>query len=361
MLCLCSCMRTEQDLFKLIDKTKTISNNYTEIIQSRLDNLTKPLGSLGLLEEFVKKLGNIQETVSPKIKKKRVYVFASDHGITQERVSAYPSSVTAQMVLNFLKGGASINVLAQQFNVEVKVVDVGVNYDFLDVPNIIERKIAKGTKNFLLEPAMTREQALKSIFIGIELAKQSKEDQVDCLVPGDMGIGNTTPSSAITSLICKKPVEEVTGKGTGLSDEGLQHKVKVLKRTLETRKVNLDDPLNILSQVGGFEIGAIAGLALGCSYYNIPLIADGFISTTGIALGTCFSSKVKDIVFPSHSSLEKGHSHLLQFLNLRPVLNLDMRLGEGTGGVLAVALLESAINLYNNMATFESAGVDKRE
>lgn len=354
-------METEKDLKNFVESISPPLNDYSKIIQNRLDNLTKPLGSLGLLEDFVKKLGTIQKTAFPKINKKRVYVFACDHGIAQENVSAYPSSVTAQMVLNFLRGGAAINVLARQFDVEVKVVDVGVNYDFINIQNLIERKIAKGTKDFLLEPAMTRKQALESIFIGIELVKQAKEEKVECLIPGDMGIGNTTPSSAITSLICKKPVEEVTGKGTGLSDEELKHKIIILKKALEKREIVISDPLSILSQVGGFEIGAIAGLALGCAYYKIPLIADGFISTTGIALGTCFSSKVKDVIFPSHSSLEKGHSHLLQFLNLRPILNLDMGLGEGTGGVLAVVLLESAINLYNNMATFESAGVDKRE
>lgn len=354
-------MSTEQELHQFIENITPISHELDENIQKKLDNLTKPLGSLGFLEDSVKKLGRIQKTISPKIEKRRVYTFAGDHGIAQESVSAYPATVTPQMVLNFLNGGAAINVLAKQFNAEMEVVDVGVNYDFGDVPNLIQKKVAHGTKNFLHEPAMTREQALQSLFIGIELAQKAKEENVDLLIAGEMGIGNTTTSSAITSVICNKSVEEVTGIGTGVSNDGLKHKIKILKQALANRNPNKQDPLDILTKIGGFELGTIAGLALGCAYHKIPLISDGFISTTGVALGYSFHPVVRDILFPVECTSEIGNKHLLDLLNLPASLNLNVRLGEGTGAALLIPMLEAALNLYKNMATFESAGVDNHE
>ena len=354
-------MTTEQKLKQFINKIIPVSNEFSEAIQNHLDNLTKPLGSLGILEDSVKKLGAIQQTDSPRIAKMRVYTFAGDHGIAQESVSAYPASVTPQMVLNFLHGGAAISVLAGQFNVEMKVVDVGVNYDFGELPSLIQQKVANGTKNFLQEPAMTREQALQSLFVGIELARKAKEEQVNLLIAGEMGIGNTTSSSAITSILCHKSIEEVTGIGTGVSHEGLKHKIRILNQALERRDSDRNDPLDVLAQVGGFELGAIAGLALGCAHYKIALVSDGFISTTGVALGHSFSPIVKDILFPVECTSEIGNKHLLNLLNLPAVLSLDVRLGEGTGAILFIPMLEAALNLYHNMATFKSAGVDNHE
>ena len=348
------------DVLQLAKEIRPIPNSHSANIQKGIDNLTKPLGSLGVLEQFVVKLGNIQGTDSPRINKKMVYVFASDHGIAEEKVSAYPSSVTPQMVLNFIEGGAAINVLAKHYGVDIKVVDVGVNFDFKNNSKIINKKIANGTKNFLKEPAMTKEQAIQSLAIGFELAEQAKKEKIDIIVAGDMGIGNTTPSSAITSIICNKPVEEVTGRGTGISDYALKNKISVLKKAISSRKVIANDPLDILSKVGGFEIGAIAGLALGCAYYRMPIVADGFISTAGIALASKLSPVVKSIVFPSHSSVEKGHMVLLDLLEIKPILNFNMRLGEGTGGVFIVSVIEASLDLYNNMATFEQAKVDKK-
>lgn len=354
-------MQTEQDLRHFVASIDHVSHERRGDIQKKLNNLTKPLGSLGFLEDSVLRLGLIQGTIFPKITQKRVYTFAGDHGIANESVSAYPSSVTRQMVLNFLNGGAAINVLAKQFELELKIIDSGVNHDFGDVSGLIKKKIAMGTKNFLNEPAMTREQAVQSILMGIELSREAKEEGVDLIIAGDMGIGNTTSSSAITSVLCQKSVEEVTGIGTGVSDSGLRHKVSVIKQSLERRSPDSGDPLDILTKVGGFEIGAITGLALGCAKYKIPLISDGFISTTGVALGYSFNSVVRDILFPVECTSETGNKHLLNFLNLSPVLSLDVRLGEGTGAALFVPMLESALSLYNNMATFESAGVDNRE
>jgi nicotinate-nucleotide--dimethylbenzimidazole phosphoribosyltransferase len=354
-------MKTEQELRQFIEKITPVSHELDENVQKKLDNLTKPLGSLGFLEDSVKKLARIQKTISPKIEKKKVYTFAGDHGIAQESVSAYPATVTPQMVLNFLNGGAAINVLANQFNIEMKVVDMGVNYEFGAIPNLIQKKIENGTKNFLHEPAMTREQALQSLLVGIELAQKAKEENVQLLIAGDMGIGNTTTSSAITAILCDQHVEEVTGIGTGVSDDGLKHKIEILKQALENRKPNKQDPLDILTKVGGFELGAIAGLALGCAYHKIPLISDGFISTTGVTLGNSLCSVVKDVLFPVECTSEIGNKHLLDLLNLPASLSLNVRLGEGTGAALLIPMLEAALNLYNNMATFESAGVDNRE
>ena len=357
-------MNTEKNkeyLQRYISEITPVSEEFLNEIENRLNHLTKPIGSLGFLEDSVKKLGLIQRTTSPKIEKKRVYTFAGDHGIAQENVSAYPATVTPQMVLNFLNGGAAINVLADQFNVEMQVIDVGVNHDFTEASELIHKKVANGTGNILREPAMTREQAIQSLFVGIELAQKAKDDEVDLLIAGEMGIGNTTISSAVTATICQRPIEEVTGIGTGISDEKLEYKIDILKQVLESRRPNREDPLDILTQVGGFELGAIAGLALGCAYHKIPLISDGFISTTGVALGYLLNPVVRNILFPVECTSEIGNKHLLHLLDLPASLSLNVRLGEGTGAVLLIPMLEAALNLYNNMATFESAGVDNHE
>ena len=348
------------DINKSIKQISPVPKTHAEAIQNQLNNLTKPLGSLGILEDFVIKLGSIQNTSSPKIQNKIVYVFAADHGIAEENVSAYPASVTPQMVLNFLNNGAAINVLTKHFHSDIKVVDVGVNFDFESNPKLINKKIAKGTKNFLKEPAMFKEQAMESLEVGFECAKQAHEDKIDIIVAGEMGIANTSSSSAITSLICNLPVSKVTGRGTGISDSTLKHKIKIIEEAIQNRKPNKNEPLDILMKVGGFEIGAIAGLALGCAYYKIALVADGFISTTGIALANKFCPHVKDYIFPSHSSVEQGHISLLKTLDIKPIFDFGMRLGEGTGGVYTLSVLESAIDLFNNMATFEKANVDNK-
>lgn len=348
------------DINKLIKQISPVPKNHIEAIQNQFNNLTKPLGSLGILEKFVIKLGCIQNTCSPKIQKKRVYVFAADHGIAEENVSAYPASVTPQMVLNFLNNGAAINVLTKHFNSEITVVDVGVNFDFERDSKLINKKIAKGTKNFLREPAMSKEEALKSLEIGFECAKQAYEDKIDIIVAGEMGIANTSSSSAITSLICNLSVSEVTGRGTGISDNTLKNKINIIKEAIQKRAPNINNPLDILMKVGGFEIGAIAGLALGCAYYKIALVTDGFISTTGIALANKFCPYVKQYIFPSHSSVEQGHISLLKTLDMKPIFDFEMRLGEGTGGIFTLPVLESAIDLFNDMSTFEKANVDNK-
>lgn len=354
-------MNIEEKLKNFISRIQPVSEAYETPIQDKLDHLTKPQGSLGFLEDVVKKLGGIQETMSPAITKKRVYTFAGDHGIAEENVSAYPASVTPQMVFNFIQGGAAISVLSKQFNLELRVVDVGVNFDFVNTHGLLHKKIAMGTKNFLHAPAMTRDQALQSFFVGIDLAQEAKEEGVDLLIAGDMGIGNTTSSSAITALLCGTRAEEVTSMGTGISRERVKEKAAIVARGIETRNPKKDDPIDILTQVGGFELGAIAGLALGCAYHKIALISDGFISTTGVALAYALCPTVRDILFPVECTTETGNSYLLRFLETSPVLSLDIRLGEGTGAALLVPLFEAGLKLYHSMATFESAGVDNHQ
>ncbi|MBI4175562.1 MAG: nicotinate-nucleotide--dimethylbenzimidazole phosphoribosyltransferase, partial [Candidatus Aenigmarchaeota archaeon] len=278
-------MDREAELQQRIREVKPLEQRFSPQIQRRLDSLTKPLGSLGMLEEFVRRLGDIQGTLQPRIGKKRVYVFVSDHGVAEEGVSAYPSSVTRQMVSNFLSQGAAISVLARHHRAEVVVVDVGVNAELGgDRQGFLSRKVGFGTKNFLKEPAMSREQALESILLGIELARQAKEEGITVVGAGEMGIGNTTASAAVCSLLCRRPVEEVTGYGTGISEQARLKKVDVIKEAISRHRPVPFDPLDALSKVGGFDIGALAGLAIGCALHRIPVVSDGFIPDAGLAL-----------------------------------------------------------------------------
>lgn len=306
------------------------------------------------------KLGLIQATADPKIPSKRMFVFAADHGIAAENVSAYPASVTPQMVLNFISGGAAISVLAHKYKIDLRVVDVGVNADFEKNVPIIRQKIRKGTRNFLQEDAMTEEELEKALAIGKKLVLKAQQDGADILGVGDMGIGNTTAASAITACLLQKPVEEVTGRGTGLDDQQLKHKIAVITQALQKRKIDVNQPKDILKKVGGYEIAAITGVALGCAENNLPLVVDGFIATVGVALAATLEPKVKEMIFPSHQSQEKGHGFLLEYLGLKPFLNLEMRLGEGTGAALAMDIFDTAVKLYKEMATFESAHVDNK-
>ncbi len=329
-------------------------------IQFRLDHLTKPQGSLGLLEEYILKLGRIQMTDKPQVDKKRIIVFAGDHGITEEGVSAFPSAVTQQMVLNFANGGAAINVLARNYSIDVTVVDVGVNGDFDKALPILHLKVAKGTKNFLKEDAMSEEQLNAALKVGKELVIKAKSDGIQLLGIGEMGIGNTTSASAITAALLQKPVEEITGRGTGINDSQLKHKIEVIQQALKNRDIDSAKPQDLLRRIGGFEIAAIVGVALGCVEQRLPLVIDGFIATAAIAIAATIDTQVRDVVFASHKSQEKGHRYLLEYLQLKAFLELEMRLGEGSGAAIAMDILDTATTLYNQMATFESAHVSKK-
>ena len=328
--------------------------------QAHLDSLTKPPGSLGLLEDLAKRYVAIRDTDQPSINKKAVIVFAADHGVTEEGISAYPAEVTPQMVQNFLNGGAAINVLARQQNAEVLVVDIGVNHRFAPHPDLLDRKIAFGTRNMAMEPAMTRAEAEESIAIGIQIATQLADKGVDLLATGEMGIGNTTASSAIFSVLGGLPASQVTGRGTGIDDKTMNKKIAVIQQALEKHTPNLEDPIEILTKVGGFEIGGIMGLILGASARNIPIVIDGLISSAGASLAIKLNPSVKDYIFPSHRSVEPGQEVFFELIETPPLFDLKMRLGEGTGAVLAFGLIEAAVKIYSEMATFQSAGISKR-
>lgn len=346
-------------LTETLGKIKPTNKEWMKKAQSHLDNLTKPPGSLGFLEDIAKVIVSIYEGEIMYPFKKVIFTFAGDHGIADEGVSAYPKEVTYQMVLNFLNGGAGINVLARHSGADVVVVDVAVDHDFGLIEGLVNKKVIKGTRNFLREPAMTYQEAIKSIEVGIDMALEYCLKGYKIFGTGDMGIGNTTPSSAITSLITGKSAEEVTGKGTGISDESLKRKINIIEKAIQIHKPDISDPIDILSKVGGAEIGAIAGLILGVASQRQVVLIDGFISTAGALIAHRINPNVRDYIFAAHKSVERGHILALNLMGLRPILDLDMRLGEGTGAAVAMFIIESAIKIYKEMATFSSAGVSK--
>lgn len=339
-----------------IAEVKPVSRDVLDEVQRRLDNQTKPRGSLGRLEELCVVMAMAQKTPHPKYERKVIFTMAADHGVVEEGVSAYPQTVTAQMVLNFLSGGAGVNVLAKHCGAEVVVVDMGVASE-IKAEGYVNRKIGFGTANFTKGPAMSREQAEKSILTGIELAL---DYEYDLLGTGDMGIGNTTPSSAVGAVITGVSVEEITGYGTGISEEGWKRKVGVIKRGIEINQPDKNDPVDILSKVGGFEIGGIAGLIIGAALQNRVSVVDGFISTAGALIAVSLCPGIKDYIVLSHRSAEKGHSAFYSYIGKNPLLDLGLRLGEGTGSALAMEIIDAAMHIYYEMATFDDAGVDRK-
>jgi nicotinate-nucleotide--dimethylbenzimidazole phosphoribosyltransferase len=343
-------------------KISPLKNEFIEIARARLDILTKPKGSLGRLEEFASTLVAVTEDPMPEIGKKVIFTFAGDHGVSSEGVSAFPREVTTQMVFNFLTGGAGINVLARHAGAEVVVVDIGVDHDFSEaasrhpVPLKI-RKVVRGTRNIRSGPALTRTEAEKCISVGIELAEEYAEKGYRLFGTGEMGIANTTPSAAIASLLTGRPVSEVTGKGTGIADGALKHKIRVIEEAIALNRPDPADPVDVLAKVGGTEIGGIAGLIIGAAAHRVPVVIDGFISTAGALVAYCIEPRTKDYMFAAHRSVETGHSVMLEAIGLRPILDLDLRLGEGTGAALAMMMIEAGLKIYREMATFAEAGV----
>lgn len=340
-----------------LNKIKPLDESLYTIAQKHLDNLTKPPGSLGRLEEFARRLYAISEGRMPLIDKKAIFTFAGDHGVTEEGVSAYPKEVTRQMVYNFLRGGAGINVLARHAGVDVVVIDIGVDHDFGNLEGLESRKIIKGTNNFVKSEAMSKDTAIRCIEVGISLANDYAKRGYKLFGTGDMGIGNTTPSSAIASVLTGKSVPEVTGKGTGITDESLKRKIRVIDAGIKLNNPNPMDPLDVLAKVGGAEIGGIVGIVLGGAANRIPVVIDGFISTAGALIAYCIEPKVRDYIFAAHNSVEIGHTAMLEKIGVKPILNLDLRLGEGTGAALAMMMIEAGLKIYKEMATFEDAGV----
>ena len=329
--------------------------------RERQVTLTKPPGSLGRLEEVGNRLAAIQQTVTPRVTGKRIYVVAGDHGVTAEGVSAYPREVTAQMLDNFLRGGAAINVLARNGGIEVKIVDAGVDADLTDRDSLIHLKIMRGTANFSIGPAMTRADAERCVTAGIALARSAKSEGVDLLGIGEMGIGNTTAASAITAALTGKDAESVTGRGTGIDDDHLAHKTETIRRALAVNQPNAADAIDVLTKVGGAEIGVMMGIVLGAAAERLSVVADGFISTAASALAVCLCPNTRGYLFAAHRSSEPGHGILIDYIGDQPLLDLSMRLGEGTGAALAMHVIDAGAKLLSEMATFQEAGVSDKE
>lgn len=344
----------------VLDKIVPVSSGKLKQAKKHFDSLTKPLGSLGRLEEWGIRYVAIAGTSFQKVEKKCVYLFSGDHGVVEEKVSAYPQEVTAQMVKIFLSGGAAINVLARHMQTEVVVVDMGVNHDFKNIPGLIHRKIARGTDNMRRGPAMTRHQAEQAIVAGMELADAAKKQKIDILGAGDMGIGNTSPSSAIISVLGEVPPNKTTGFGTGIDKKSWEHKVAVIEDAIRVNQPDPQDPIDVLAKVGGFEIAGIVGLILGSSANQIPIVIDGVISIAAAVIASKLNKNVQDYLFTSHKSSEPGCETGFQILQQKPLLDLGMRLGEGTGAVIAMNLLEAGAKIYSEMATFENAGVSQK-
>jgi len=342
-----------------INRIEPLDQEAMRQAQARQDNLTKPQGSLGLLEELSVKVAGIQGTARPKIRDKVIITMAGDHGVTAEGVSLYPQEVTAQMVYNFLRGGAGINALARHVGARVVVVDMGVATDLEPHPTLLAKKVAYGTKNMAQGPAMSREEAMQAIETGIEIVESELSRGVDIVGTGDMGIGNTTPSSAIVAALTGSTVADVTGRGTGIDDEQLAHKIETVEQALAVNRPDPADPLDVLAKVGGLEIGGIAGVVLGAAAHRLPVVIDGFISGAGALIAAELAPQVKDYLVAAHLSVELGHGPVLERLGLTPLLNLNMRLGEGTGAALGISLVEAAVKILDEMATFADAGVSE--
>ncbi|NVN89708.1 MAG: nicotinate-nucleotide--dimethylbenzimidazole phosphoribosyltransferase [Desulfuromonadales bacterium] len=340
-----------------LERIKPVNQDLMQQALVKLEGKTKPPGSLGRLEEFACRMVAISGTLEPDTAKKVIFTFAGDHGITDEGVALYPKAVTTQMVFNFLAGGAGVNVLARHVGAEVRVVDVGVDHDFGNLAGVIHRKVARGTRNFARGPAMTRDEMLAAVRVGIDLADQCRVEGINLVGTGEMGIGNTTPSSAIIAAISGKAVREVTHRGTGIDDDALINKIRVIEQGLALNKPDPTDPLDVLAKVGGLEIAAIAGLVLGCAANSIPVVIDGFISTAGALIASELHPNVADYIFAAHQSMEIGHRIMLERIGVEPILDLNLRLGEGTGAALAMSLIEAGVKIINQMASREQAGV----
>ncbi len=349
-----------EKLSQTIKKITKLNYKLMEDTQLRLDNLTKPLGSLGRLEELAKQIAGIIGKESLELKNKVIFTLAADHGVTEEGVSAYPKEVTVEMVYNFLRGGAGINVLARHAGAKVIVIDIGVAEDLKPDPKLVIKKVDYGTKNMAKGPAMTRDEAVKAIETGIEIFNQELKNGIDIAGTGEMGIGNTTSASAITACFTKKPIEDITGRGAGLDDKGLNNKINIIKKSLSVNNPDSTDPIDVLSKVGGFEIGGLAGIILAAAANKVPVVIDGFISGSAALIAYHLEPKVKDYMIAAHCSVESGHRVILEHIGLKPLMDLNLRLGEGTGGALGIGLADAAIKILTQMATFKSAHVSEK-
>jgi len=353
-------------LQQIVDGIHPLNREVVEKARKRTAQLVMPPRALGRLHEIGERLCGIQGTLKPAVGRKAVLVMAGDHGVVAEGISAFPQEVTGAMIGTFLAGGAGINAIARHVGVEVWVADMGIIPD-LDAAHLkngnrlLVRKIGRGTRNFTSGPAMTLEDAHRAVLTGFELASSLIHKGVDLLGTGDMGIGNTTPSAAIGAVITGKSIASMVGPGTGIDDAGISRKREAIRRGMDCNRPDARDGLDVLAKVGGFEIGGIAGIILACAYHRKPVVVDGFISSAGALIAHSLSPVAADFMFAGHCSEEPGHRHMLDHLKQAPILNLGMRLGEGTGGALAMSVIEAAVRVMTEVMTFEEAGVPEKQ
>jgi nicotinate-nucleotide--dimethylbenzimidazole phosphoribosyltransferase len=345
-------------LRRAFDEIRPLDRGAAASARRHLDSLTKPPGSLGRIEELAVQLAAIQGG-APRISGKALVIFAGDHGVAARGVSAYPAAVTPQMVLNFLRGGAAANVLARQAAASVTVVDAGVDHDFGEVPGLLSRKVRRGTRDLCVEDALTADECLRALDVGLDLARELAAGGADCLIAGEMGIANTTAATAIFCALYGLVPLDVVGRGTGVDDPGLLRKCEAIELALARHGMRRD-PLEILASLGGCEIAAIAGFAIGAAAAGVVMIVDGYIATAGAAIAIALDPRVRDFLVFGHRSDERAHGVVLERLGARPLLDLGMRLGEGTGALLASHLLDAACRIYAEMATFAAAGIPER-
>jgi len=347
-------MRLEETL----ERITPVSEEWMMKAKERLDNLTKPRGSLGMLETLAARYVAITKEIPISMPEKEIFVFVGDHDVVTHGVSAYPQEVTTLMVKTFLAGRAAINVLSRCVGATVSVIDIGMKHDLKDEKGLIRRNVGRGARNIAHGPAMERDEAEKAIEVGIEMAERARERGARMIATGEMGIGNTTPSAAIFSSILGLNPKDVAGRGTGVDETGYRNKVETIGNALKRNNEILTDPVSVLAAVGGFEIAGICGLCLGGAAAGMAVVVDGYISGAGALLAMRLNQSVRDYLFFSHRSLEKGHKLFFEVEGLRPILDLDLRLGEGTGAAIAMQIMEDAFQLFNGMATFEEAGIE---
>jgi len=347
---------TREELDSLLTEIEPVDEAMMDQAQQRLDNLTKPLGSLGQLESLARRVCGIRRSLTPTVARKVILTFAADHGVAEEGVSTVPQEVTGQMITNFLNGGAGVNVLARHVGAEVRVVDVGVLTEVV-AHGLISARVRAGTANLAKGPAMSIDEALAAMGAGIAAARQAIADGADIIGTGEMGIANTTPSSALYAALLDMEVEDITGRGTGIDDEVLLNKIEVIRRALAVNRKRINGPLDTLAAVGGLEIAAICGLVLEAARSRVPVVVDGFISSAGAMVAMKMKREALDYCFFSHMSAEKGHRLFFERVGLTPILDLGLRLGEGTGAALAINIVEAGVKIITEMATFSEAGV----
>jgi nicotinate-nucleotide--dimethylbenzimidazole phosphoribosyltransferase len=351
-----------QSIEETIKQIQPLDNAAMESARARQNILTKPQDSLGRLEELSIQLAGMTASPLPSVEHKAVIVMAADHGVALEGVSAYPAEVTAQMMMNFLRGGAAINVLARQADARVVVVDMGVASEIKNTSGQLVRcKIGLGTANLAKGPAMTRAQAMEAVQSGIQIVQAEIVRGADIFATGDMGIGNTTPSAAIACALMNEAPDKIAGRGTGIDDEGLKRKLGVIVRSLEVNRPNARDGLDVLAKLGGFEVGGLAGVMLAAAANRKPVVVDGFVSTAAAMIAASLAPTARNYMIAAHLSQERGHKLMLEWLGLNPLLDMSMRLGEGTGAALAFHLIEASTRILREMATFDEAGVSDKE